>query len=144
MDILSSKFIMKINVYLIPIIKKYFYFRLINEANNGFDSPASGPGVGKGGFVTFSETCDFISHNKALTTFDHETRTPYVYHEKDWISFDNEQSLAYKALFASSLGLGGAMIFSLNTDDYSGLSQCSSSAFPLTNRIKLVLNDDNL
>jgi len=53
-------------------------------------------------------------------------------------------SLAYKAEFAASLGLGGAMVFSLNTDDYSGSSLCSSSVFPLTSRIKIVLNDDDL
>jgi len=79
-----------------------------------------------------------------LTVFDHDTRTPYSYHKNDWISFDNENSLAYKAEFAASLGLGGAMVFSLNTDDYSGSSLCSSSVFPLTSRIKIVLNDDYL
>ncbi|XP_025422483.1 chitinase-3-like protein 2 [Sipha flava] len=119
-------------------------FKLINEANNGFGSPASGFGIGNSGFVTFSETCDFISHKKATTIFDHDTRTPYTYYEKDWISFDNENSLAYKAEFVASLGLGGAMVFSLNSDDYSGLSLCSSSVFPLTSRVKLVLNDDDL
>ncbi|VVC39783.1 Chitinase II,Glycoside hydrolase, chitinase active site,Glycoside hydrolase superfamily,Glycoside [Cinara cedri] len=30
-------------------------FKLINEANNGFNSPTSGPGIGIGGFVTFPE-----------------------------------------------------------------------------------------
>lgn len=121
-----------------------FPFRLLNEANNGFDSPTSGPGIGKAGFVTFPEICEFISHRKASTIFDHDTRTPYSYYEKDWISFDNENSLAYKAEFAASLGLGGAMVFSLNTDDHRGSSLCSSSLFPLTSRIKLVLNDDYL
>jgi len=119
-------------------------YRLTNEANHGFDSPTSGIGIGKDGFVTFSEICKFISNQKAKTIFDHETRTPYSYHYKNWISFDNENSVAYKAEFATSLGLGGAMVFSLNTDDYNGSSVCSSSVFPLTSRIKLVLNDDNL
>jgi len=117
---------------------------LINEANNGFDSPTSGPGIGKGGFITFSDACEFISNQEVSTVFDHDTRTPYAYYKKDWISFDNENSIAYKAEFAASLGLGGAMVFSLNTDDYSGLSQCSSSIFPLTSRIKIVFNDDYL
>ncbi|CAH1716967.1 unnamed protein product [Aphis gossypii] len=119
-------------------------FKLINEANNGFNSPTSGPGIGKDGFITFSEMCEFKSHQNATTIFDHDTRTPYSYHKNDWISFDNENSLAYKAEFAASLGLGGAMVFSLNTDDYSGSSLCSSSVFPLTSRIKIVLNDDDL
>lgn len=53
-------------------------------------------------------------------------------------------SLAYKTEFIASLGLGGAMVFSLNTDDFRGSSLCSSSVFPLTSRINLVLNDDGL
>lgn len=121
-----------------------FSFRLINEANNGFDSPTSGLGIGSSGFVSFPEACKFILQDNSITVFDHETRTPYAYHKKDWISFDNEVSLAYKAEFAASLGLGGAMVFSLNTDDHKGSSSCSSSVFSLTSRIKTVLNDDYL
>lgn len=117
---------------------------MINEAYHSFNSPTSGPGIGKNGFVTFPETCEFILQKKALIVFDHNACIPYTYHQKNWISFDNEQSLAYKAKFAVSLGLGGATVFSLNTDDYSGLSLCSSSVFPLISRIKLVLNDDYL
>jgi len=33
------------------------------------------------------------------------------------------------------------MVFSLNADDYSASSVCSSSAFPLTTIIKKVLNN---
>lgn len=121
-----------------------FPFRLINKNNHGFDAPASGQSIGHGGFITFPETCEFTSRQKSKTIFDHDTRTPYSFNKKDWISFDNEISLAYKAEYAASLGLGGAMVFSLNTDDYRGSSLCSSSVFPLTSRIKIVLNDDYL
>ncbi|XP_050434673.1 chitinase-3-like protein 2 [Adelges cooleyi] len=119
-------------------------FKLINEDNHDIGSPASGFGIGKNGFITFPQACNFISHQKAVTIFDHETRTPYSYCHKDWISYDNENSLAYKAELVASLGLGGAMVFSLNTDDFQGSSLCSSTMFPLTSRIKTVLNDDYL
>lgn len=125
-------------------ITKIYIFRLINEVNHGFNSPASGFGFGNNGFITFTEACEFFSHKKATVIFDHNSRTPYAYHEKDWISFDNENSLAYKTEFATSLGLGGAMIFSLNTDDFKGSSVCSMSVFPLTSRIKIVLYDNYL
>ncbi|XP_050544154.1 chitinase-3-like protein 2 [Daktulosphaira vitifoliae] len=119
-------------------------FKLINKNHNGFGAPASSNGIGKDGFLSFSEACEFISNKKAVTIFDNETHTPYSYYEKDWISFDNEISLAYKAKFAVSLGLGGAMMFSLNDDDYLGSSPCSLTEFPLTSRVKTVLNDDYL
>lgn len=121
-----------------------FFFRLLNKNNNGFNAPASGVSIGHGGFISFPEVCKFTSRQKAMTIFDHDTRTPYSFYKRDWISFDNEISLAYKAEYAASLGLGGAMVFSLNTDDYRGSSLCSSSVFPLTSRINIVLNDDYL
>lgn len=139
---LSSK---SINNLLTTIQVYILNCRLMNKINNGFDAPSSGfGGIGEGGFVTFPEVCDLISHQNATVVFDHDTRTPYAYHNNDWVSFENENSIAYKAEFAASLGLGGAMVFSLNTDDYIGSSPCSSSVFPLTSRVKLVINDDYL
>lgn len=114
---------------------------MINKNNHGFYSPSFGPGMGEEGYVSFSEVCEFILDQYVSTVFDHDTYTPYSYHTNDWISYDNQQSLAFKAEFANSLGLGGAMVFSLNADDYSASSLCSSSAFPLTTVIKLVLNN---
>lgn len=146
MVILLSKFIFSSDVGYKNVHNLYFilFFRLINKNNNGFDSPASGQGIGHGGFITFPESCKFTSRQKSTTIFDHDTRTVYSFYKKDWISFDNEISIAYKAEYAASLGLGGAMVFSLNTDDYRGSSLCSSSVFPLTSRIKIVLDDDYL
>lgn len=71
-----------------------------------------------------------------------ETLTPYAYHKNDWISFDDEKSLAFKVDYATTLNLGGAMVYSLNTDDYSGSSQCSITKFPLTSIIQLALNNN--
>ncbi|XP_022174383.1 chitinase-like protein 4 [Myzus persicae] len=117
-------------------------YKLKNEDNNGFNAPTTGLGIGEGGYVTFSESCEFKSHPNATTVFDLETLTPYAYHKNDWISFDDEKSLAFKVDYATTLNLGGAMVYSLNTDDYSGSSQCSITKFPLTSIIQLALNNN--
>lgn len=42
------------------------------------------------------------------------------------------------------MGLAGAMVFSLNQDDFDGAICSNGAAFPLVKRIKSVLLDDNL
>ena len=53
---------------------------------------------------------------------------PYLYHpqRKVWISFENRQSMAAKALFAREQHLGGIMIWELDGDDGSLLQSISS------------------
>jgi len=89
----------------------------------------------------FSEVCKFISGQYVSTVYDGVTQTPYSYYKNNWISCDNQQSLAFKAELVYSLGLEGAMVFSLNADDHSASSLCSSSVLPFTTVIKLVINN---
>lgn len=108
------------------------------------------------GFVTYSDICWFKQNNYFITTvFDAETCSPYLVAGTEWISYDDEQSMECKTNFIKSNGYGGAMIFSLNTDDYS--STCDTTAtrfsasngeaevkqFPLVRKINAVLFDNN-
>ncbi|XP_069703819.1 chitinase-3-like protein 2 isoform X1 [Periplaneta americana] len=120
-------------------------FKLINEDNHGPSAPASGFGtLGDEGFVSYPEACQFVSDG-AASVFDRESRVPYAFKNTDWISFDDERSLAYKAEYITNGGYGGAMIWSLNMDDFKG--QCSDNGqswFPLVTKVKSVLEDDEL
>lgn len=69
----------------------------MNEDNHGWEAPSSGVGVwGIDGFITYNEACRFMNKPDAKSVFDYESKVPYAFKEKDWISFDNEQSVAYK------------------------------------------------
>ncbi|KAG8263234.1 Belongs to the glycosyl hydrolase 18 [Homalodisca vitripennis] len=129
------------------VLPKYSWIvccRLLNEENNGWDAPSSGIGtVGSDGFVAYHEVCSFMNNKGVKSVFDYESKVPYTFKNKEWISFDNEQSVAYKAEFTKEHGLGGVMIYSLNTDDVL-LSCGGSSRFPLTARVRDVLQDDQL
>ncbi|KAL1464984.1 hypothetical protein WDU94_004582 [Cyamophila willieti] len=118
-------------------------FTLVNPDSTDYGSPASDIGhIGEEGFVPYSDIMAFLRDEDTIQIFDRDTRVPYAYRGNQWISFDNEQSLAYKTEYLMTKGLAGAMIWSLNNDDYNG--RYHKTPFPLIRRIKKVLNDDDL
>lgn len=124
-------------------------FRLINPANNGLTAPVSGYGkLGNLGFVDYSDICSFLHANRINPIFDTETKSPYATKFYEWVSYDDAQSLTYKAEYVKNNNFGGAMVLSLNADDHRGVCKGSlgggdGDVFPLTKKIKTVL-DDNL
>ncbi|CAG9813174.1 unnamed protein product [Phaedon cochleariae] len=122
-------------------------FRLINPSNNGTYAPSLGYGkLGKQGFVSYPQICQFLSSNQITPVFDMETKSPYASKYYEWISFDNSQSLIYKAEYIRDNNFGGAMVWSLNSDDYKGIckdEQGGVSKFTLIRNIKKVLQGES-
>ncbi|KAJ9600933.1 hypothetical protein L9F63_000880, partial [Diploptera punctata] len=120
-------------------------FTLINENNHGNGAPASGFGTfGDKGFISYPEACRFVSEGSDCV-FDRDSRVPYAFKGTEWISYDDEKSLAYKAWYVLNGSYGGAMIWSLNMDDFKG--ECSTTDqkwFPLITKVKMVLEDNSL
>lgn len=118
-------------------------FKLVNQENPGVGSPASGFGeVGGRGFVDYGDVCVFAdSHPREVTLrFDAEARVPYLYRGAEWISYDSPESASEKAAFAKENNLRGAMIYSLNADDYRGRcagagTSVGSCRFPLARSV---------
>ena len=65
-------------------------------------------------------------------------QSPYMYKGNLWMGYDDSASLAKKAQFVMDKGLGGAMIWSLETDDFTG--SCSGTPFVLIKSIVATLN----
>lgn len=59
------------------------------------------------------------------THWDTESQTPFAVSGSKIIVYDNEQSIAEKIRFAMEKNLAGAMVWSIDTDDFFG--DCSSS-----------------
>uniref|UniRef100_A0A0K8TLZ9 Putative catalytically inactive chitinase-like lectin n=1 Tax=Tabanus bromius TaxID=304241 RepID=A0A0K8TLZ9_TABBR len=126
-------------------------YRLVNPFSNHIGSPAEGFGsVGELGFVSYSELCWFRQNNMYVNrVFDVETCSPYLYSGLEWISYEDEKSLECKAQYIKKYGFGGAMIFSLNTDDFASYCEpkiprkksVSNETFPLVRKIYSVLFD---
>lgn len=120
----------------------------MNPNNNRIGAPARGYGkLGNNGFVDYSDICWFLTNYKVKPIFDLETKSPYAFKGTEWISFDDSQSLSYKAEFIKANNFGGAMILSLDTDDHKGscnINVDGLNTFPLTRKVKSILNDDQL
>ena len=93
----TSKFSILISCIKTKLLFFFFYFpRLYNPNFHGVYAPAIGGGtVGLGGQVTFPQVCQFLS-NGATRDFDDESRVPYAYQKRTWISYDDEESLEEK------------------------------------------------
>ncbi|XP_019880028.2 chitinase-3-like protein 2 isoform X2 [Aethina tumida] len=124
-------------------------FKLMNPRNNGLFAPASGYGkLGSNGFIDYGQVCVFLTLNHISPIFDMDTKSPYASKYLEWISFDDEQSLSYKAEFIRDNHYGGAMVYSMNTDDHKGMcasvGKSTMKKFPLINTIKQVLSEKSL
>lgn len=97
------------------------------------------------GFASYSDVCWFQQNNLFVTVvYDIESCSPYAFAGTEWISFENEQSLECKVKFIKNNNYGGAMIFSLNTDDthstcQSYFGQSDNTKFPLVQKVNSIL-----
>ncbi|KAM3959562.1 chitinase-3-like protein [Aphomia sociella] len=118
-------------------------FTLINPDNTRVGSPASSYGLlGSVGFVNYPDVCTFInSHSSVTVKEDEDAKVPYLYKYKEWVSYDTPKSVMEKAKYIKNNNLRGAMIYSLNADDYGGLcgGDGDSLKFPLSRSVKNVL-----
>ncbi|CAF1091515.1 unnamed protein product, partial [Brachionus calyciflorus] len=95
-------------------------FTLSNTNQNTIGSPASGPGTAgiytkEAGLLSYYEICEISAWNLVRDT---ESKVPYKYSDKEWIGFDDLQSLREKVDYAKSKNLGGVMfwvIYTLNS-----------------------------
>jgi chitinase len=111
-------------------------FTLVNPDNTLIGSPASGFGsLGSTGFVNYPDICLFVNrHDNIVIKQDTDAKVPYLYRGREWVSYDSPASVALKADYIKRLGLGGAMIYSLNADDFGGVCHRERGAelrFPL-------------
>nr|XP_031831642.1 acidic mammalian chitinase-like [Nomia melanderi] len=113
-------------------------YKLDNPLNHGLFAPTSGFGkLGDMGFVSYFEVCQFLQ-NGAQSIFVNESKVPYAYKASEWISFDDIASVYYKAKWILANNFGGAMILSLNADDWNFTCKLNES-FALTRTVSKVL-----
>lgn len=118
-------------------------FRLINRNNNGLFAPSARFGnTGKDGFISYDELCQFLAQTRRSPVYDAETRSFYVVDDYEWISYENIESISAKTQFVKENKFGGVMIYSLNTDDPTGICSGGKIPFPLTSTVRSVLDSD--
>ena len=65
--------------------------------------------------------------------FSKSRQIPYATREYQWIGYDNVKSIIRKIAFLTKRKLGGAMVWSIETDDFRG--QCGKGKYPLLSTI---------
>ncbi|XP_027717541.1 acidic mammalian chitinase-like isoform X1 [Vombatus ursinus] len=117
-------------------------FTLSNPSQHGIGVPASGPGPAgtytrEAGFLTYYEICLFLKDG-AIEVWDDYGKVPYAYKGSDWVGYDNPKSFQIKADWLKKNNFGGAMVWTIDLDDFTG-TFCDQGRYPLINTLKKAL-----
>jgi len=107
---------------------------LDNESQHGLYAPGSqplpqGPFTREVGYWGYNEICEFLKEDGWSTVVHTPYVAPYSYKGRLWVGYDDLESVKYKSDYIVSMGLGGGMFWSLETDDFQG--SCHGERFPL-------------
>ncbi|XP_072336032.1 acidic mammalian chitinase-like [Scyliorhinus torazame] len=109
----------------------------LTTSEHGIGAPSGGPGpAGKytraTGTLAYYEICLFLK--TGTSAWDAPQMVPYAYNAKTWIGYDNVKSFAAKAEWLTKNNFGGAMVWTVAMDDFSG-SFCNQGPYPLINAL---------
>ncbi|XP_050503924.1 probable chitinase 2 [Diabrotica virgifera virgifera] len=101
-------------------------FTLLDQDHTSLYDPVAGPGnkgeyTGLKGSLGYHEICEFFSGSDSTYYWDDEQKVPHRIYNDQWIGYDDERSMAKKIDFAVERGVGGIMVWTLDTDDFTGI-----------------------
>ncbi|KAL8597655.1 hypothetical protein ACOMHN_031590 [Nucella lapillus] len=113
-------------------------FTLSSASNYKVGDPASGSGqpgalTGTKGFLAYYEVCDMIKAGGQVEEIP-EQMVPFVHQGTQWVGYESPDSLRLKVRYVKKKEYGGAMVWTLALDDFTG-SHCGEGPFPLTRAI---------
>ncbi|XP_076284259.1 chitinase-3-like protein 1 [Lasioglossum baleicum] len=116
-------------------------FTLANPSNNGVGAPATGPGnagpyTREAGMLGYNEICESVSQGGWTIRREDQQRVPYAVKGNQWVGYDDVDSVREKCDYITSRNLGGAMMWSIETDDFRGI--CGLK-YPLLTKMNEVL-----
>lgn len=81
-------------------------YQLDNSFNHELFAPAANFGkLGIKGFVSYPTICSFLAGG-ATRQFDNESKVPFAYRDREWVSYEDAISARVKVMLASSFRLG--------------------------------------
>ncbi|XP_054640300.1 chitinase-3-like protein 1 [Dunckerocampus dactyliophorus] len=109
----------------------------------GLNAPVSGaappgPYTQQIGFWAYYETCSFLIG--ASVWWDDIEKVPFAVKGNQWVGFDNQKSYAAKVDYLKNKQLGGAAVWTLDLDDFTG-QFCHQGKYPLISHLKHKLGD---
>nr|CAD7462076.1 unnamed protein product [Timema tahoe] len=96
-------------------------FTLKNVSDNGVGAPALGPAARTRGSLRYNQICESqMKHRNWNINWDDEAKVPFANLEELCVGYDDPESITYKARYVREMKLGGAMVWSLDMDDFRG------------------------
>uniref|UniRef100_A0A8D0B099 chitinase n=1 Tax=Salvator merianae TaxID=96440 RepID=A0A8D0B099_SALMN len=117
-------------------------FRL-TTSDTSVGAPASGAGSAgpytrEAGFWAYYEICTFLP--EATVVWIDDQKVPYAVKGNEWVGFDNQTSYDFKVEFLKANNFGGAMVWAIDLDDFSGtFCPQSKEPYPLIGHLKKLL-----
>lgn len=106
-----------------------------------------GPYTRENGFMGYNEICVELKNTSWSKHWDSASQTPFAVNREKVIAYDDPRSILAKIKYALEQGLGGAMVWSIDTDDFHGDCATDSEAqsgmvnFPLMRSINTAIVD---
>jgi len=87
----------------------------------------------------YAQICERVKRYD-MTVVEDEERTmgPYAYSDDQWVSYDDISTIREKSNYVKALGLGGAMVWALDLDDFQ--NRCGFGEYPLLRAVNRVLH----
>ncbi|XP_055551267.1 acidic mammalian chitinase-like [Wyeomyia smithii] len=109
-------------------------FTLASTTNTGVGMRTTGAGTAgpytvEAGMLSYLEVCEKLNTGSYTKVWDDVQKVPYAFSGNQWISFDDVTSVALKVAYAKSKGIGGVMVWSLESDDARNV--CGAGAHPI-------------
>ncbi|XP_066091039.1 chitotriosidase-1 [Saccopteryx bilineata] len=116
-------------------------FTLASSSDTGVGAPATGPGTSgpftrEAGLLAYYEVCAWKG---AAERRIKDQKVPYAFLGNQWVGFDDVESFKTKVSYLKQKGLGGAMVWALDMDDFAG-SFCNQGRYPLIKTLQTELN----
>ncbi|XP_056416123.1 acidic mammalian chitinase-like [Hyla sarda] len=118
-------------------------FLLKNPSDTAMGALTVGPGpagpyTGQSGTWAYYEICMFLK-NGATSEWSFGEYVPFAFKGKDWVGYDNVDSFQFKAEWVMQNAFGGAMVWSIDMDDFTG-TFCNQGKYPLLSTLKSTLS----
>ncbi|XP_078402642.1 acidic mammalian chitinase-like [Cetorhinus maximus] len=92
----------------------------------------AGPYTKQAGILAYYEICTFLK--TGTSKWNAPQVVPYGYKGREWVGYDNVKSFGAKVEWLKKNNFGGAMVWDLAMDDFSG-TFCNQGPYPLINTL---------
>ncbi|XP_041361803.1 chitotriosidase-1-like [Gigantopelta aegis] len=109
-----------------------------NIGDNATRGGRPGPYTTERGVLAYYEICQFQKNNNWKRVWIPEQFAPYSYGGDQWVGYDDVESIGHKARFLNEKNLGGAFVWSVEMDDFTGQG-CGQGKYPLLKEINRII-----